>query len=269
MPAYASICCRALAQFEVWPPVTYHKQVMSCFVIGDIHGCLAELRYLIDQLPIEHGDRLVFLGDYIDRGPDSMGVVSYLLELPKQATVDAVFLKGNHEDMFLHYLGLSGNHGDVFLSNGGLATLASYGIAAPILGGLEIAKQLPLAHLDFYQSLETFYVVKPYICVHAGIQPLKKLEEQTAAEMYWIRAEFIRNPHKLPFTVLFGHTPQKEVLFDLPYKIGLDTGLVYGNKLSCLAIEEKALYQIKRGNKTIQKVSVQDNWNKKLKFHAP
>jgi serine/threonine protein phosphatase 1 len=112
-------------------------------------------------------------------------------------------------------------------------------------------------------------VVKPYLCVHAGIQPLKKLEEQTAAEMYWIRGEFIRNPHKLPFTILFGHTPQKEVLFDLPYKIGLDTGLVYGNKLSCLAIEEKALYQIKRGSKALQKVSVRDNWSKKPKLHDP
>jgi serine/threonine protein phosphatase 1 len=249
--------------------VTYDEQIMSCYVVGDIHGCLAELCHLTEQLPLEHGDRLVFLGDYIDRGPHSMGVVSYLLELPKQANVDAVFLKGNHEDMFLDYLGLSGNHGDAFLSNGGLATLASYGISTPAFGGLEVAEQLPPAHLDFYQNLETSYVVKPYLCVHAGIQPLKKLEEQTAAEMYWIRGEFIRNPHKLPFTILFGHTPQKEVLFDLPYKIGLDTGLVYGNKLSCLAIEEKALYQIKRGSKALQKVSVRDNWSKKPKLHDP
>lgn len=249
--------------------MTYDEQVMSCYVVGDIHGCLAEVRYLIEQLPLELGDRLVFLGDYIDRGPHSMGVVSYLLELPKQANVNAVFLKGNHEDMFLDYLGLAGNHGDVFLANGGLATLASYGISAPSFGGAEVAEQLPRAHLNFYQNLKTFCIVNAYLCVHAGIQPLKKLEEQTAAEMYWIRGEFIRNPHKLPFTVLFGHTPQKEALFDLPYKIGLDTGLVYGNKLSCLAIEEKVLYQIKRGNKSVQKTSVRDNWNKKSKLHAP
>lgn len=244
-------------------------QFMTTYVVGDIHGCLAELRDLLEQLPFGSGDRLVFLGDYIDRGPNSMGVVSYLLEFPKQADVKAVFLKGNHEDMFLDYLGLSGNHGDAFLSNGGLATLASYGISAPGFAGIEIAKQLPQAHLDFYQNLEIFYVVKTYLCVHAGIQPLKTLEEQSAAEMYWIRGEFIRNPHKLPFTVLFGHTPQKEALFDLPYKIGLDTGLVYGNKLSCLAIEEKVLYQIKRGRKSVQKISVHDNWSKKTKLHAP
>ena len=241
---------------------------MSCYVVGDIHGCLAEVRYLVEQLPLERGDRLVFLGDYIDRGPDSMGVVSYLLELREQGKIDAVFLKGNHEDMFLDYLGFPGNHGDVFLNNGGHATLASYGISASN-GAAEIAGQLPQAHLAFYQNLETFCVVKPYLCVHAGIQPLKRLEEQTAAEMFWIRGEFIRNPHKLPFTVLFGHTPQKEALFDLPYKIGLDTGLVYGNKLSCLAVEEKVLYQIKRGKKIVQQMSVRENWNIKSKLRTP
>lgn len=241
---------------------------MSCYVVGDIHGCLAEVRYLVEQLPLERGDRLVFLGDYIDRGPDSMGVVSYLLELREQDKIDAVFLKGNHEDMFLDYLGFPGNHGDVFLNNGGHATLASYGISASN-GAAEIAGQLPQAHLAFYQNLETFCVVKPYLCVHAGIQPLKRLEEQTAAEMFWIRGEFIRNPHKLPFTVLFGHTPQKEALFDLPYKIGLDTGLVYGNKLSCLAVEEKVLYQIKRGKKIVQQMSVRENWNIKSKLRTP
>ena len=241
---------------------------MSCYVVGDIHGCLAEVRYLVEQLPLERGDRMVFLGDYIDRGPDSMGVVSYLLELREQGKIDAVFLKGNHEDMFLDYLGFPGNHGDVFLNNGGHATLASYGISATN-GAAEIAGQLPQAHLAFYQNLETFCVVKPYLCVHAGIQPLKRLEEQTAAEMFWIRGEFIRNPHKLPFTVLFGHTPQKEALFDLPFKIGLDTGLVYGNKLSCLAVEEKVLYQIKRGKKIIQQMSVRENWDKKSTLRTP
>jgi serine/threonine protein phosphatase 1 len=240
---------------------------MSCYVIGDIHGCLAEVRYLVEQLPLRSNDRVVFLGDYIDRGPDSKAVVAYLLELRQRANFAVVFLKGNHEDMFLHYLGFPGNHGDVFLNNGGHATLASYGIAAVSFAG-KINEQLPQAHLDFYRSLETFCVVEPYLCVHAGIQPLKKLEEQTAAEMYWIRGEFIHNAHKLPLTVLFGHTPHKEVLFDLPYKIGLDTGLVYGNKLSCFATEEKVLYQIKRGNKTVQKIPVGDKWKEKPNFRA-
>jgi predicted MPP superfamily phosphohydrolase len=87
---------------------------MRSFVIGDIHGCLAELTFLINNLPLEQGDRIVFLGDYIDRGPDSKGVVSYLVDLKARAVYDLVFLKGNHEDMLMSYLGLGGQHGDVF-----------------------------------------------------------------------------------------------------------------------------------------------------------
>ena len=98
---------------------------MARYVIGDIHGCADETQRLIDTLPLARGDRLVFLGDYIDRGPDSRGVVSYLLSLQQHhEEIDFVFLKGNHEDMLLSYLGLSGRHGDMFLINGGKATLA-------------------------------------------------------------------------------------------------------------------------------------------------
>src|SRR6185312_4206006 len=87
-----------------------------------------ELRHLIEGLPLAAGDRLVFLGDYVDRGPDSSGVVSYLLELRANYPYEFVFLKGNHEDMFLSYLGLPGQYGDMFLINGGRFTLESYGL---------------------------------------------------------------------------------------------------------------------------------------------
>ena len=76
----------------------------------------------------------------------------------------------------------------------------------------------------------------------------------------WIRNPFIYQSHRLPYTVLFGHTPQNAVFFDLPYKIGLDTGLVYGNLLSCLDTEGKILYQIKRGKKLVKQVSLQKKW---------
>ncbi len=235
---------------------------MSCYVVGDIHGCLEELRCLIERLPLRDADRIVFLGDYIDRGPYSKGVVSFLLELHKASSVETVFLKGNHEDMLLSYLGLPGRHGEVFLHNGGQATLASYGIVAAGFPATGVAQRMPDEHLEFYLNLKTFCVVDSYLCVHAGIQPLRRLDEQNELDMFWIRSEFIRNPHKLPFTVLFGHTPQKEVLFDLPYKIGLDTGLVYGNKLSCLALDDKVIYQVKRGAKTVQQLSVDEKWSR-------
>ena len=97
--------------------------------------------------------------------------------------------------------------------------------------------------------------------VHAGINPSKSLAKQTDSDLLWIRDEFIHNPHRLPYTVLFGHTPRNSVLFDLPYKIGLDTGLVYGNKLSCLEIVERVLFQIGRGQKDVKCTSAADQWN--------
>lgn len=233
---------------------------MHSYVIGDIHGCLDELRCLIEALPLESGDRMVFLGDYIDRGPDSKGVVTYVLELQKRNDLELLCLKGNHEDMFMAYLGLRGEHGDMFLYNGGAATLNSYGINSKNASLDEIIDQIPRRHFEFFGNLKPYFVMEPFLCVHAGIHPLKPLEEQTETELLWIRNEFIYNSHGLPYTVLFGHTPQHSVLFDLPYKVGLDTGLVFGNRLSCLEVTEKILYQVTRGKKDLARTSVADKW---------
>jgi serine/threonine protein phosphatase 1 len=235
---------------------------MSSFVIGDIHGCLEELRHLVDALPVRPGDEMVFLGDYIDRGPDSSGVVSFLIELKASLSENKlVFLKGNHEDMLLSYLELSGQHGKMFLLNGGWATVQSYGLTADNPSPNRLHTAMPPAHLQFYQSLESYYLTEPYLCVHAGIHPLKSLEEQTDEELLWIRDPFLHSSHTLPYTILFGHTPQHAVLYHLPYKIGLDTGLVYGNMLTCFDTDEKILYQIGRGKKRVSKTSIQQKWN--------
>jgi len=235
---------------------------MSSFVIGDIHGCSEELRHLVDALPFRPGDEVVFLGDYIDRGPDSSGVVSFLIELKVSLSENKlVFLKGNHEDMLLSYLELSGHHGKMFLLNGGRATVQSYGVSADNPSPNRLQTAMPPAHLEFYQSLESYYLTEPYLCVHAGIHPLKSLQEQTDEELLWIRDPFLHRSHNLPYTILFGHTPQHAVLYHLPYKIGLDTGLVYGNMLTCLDTDEKILYQIGRGKKRVSKTSIQQKWN--------
>jgi serine/threonine protein phosphatase 1 len=236
---------------------------MRCFVIGDIHGCPKELRCLIENLPLAKGDRLIFLGDYVDRGPDSKGVVSYLLELKEKSAYDLIFLKGNHEDMFLSYLGLPGEHGDVFLLNGGKFTLESYGLSSESTPE-EVLAQIPPSHLDFYKNLKNYHIESPFLCVHAGIDPSKTLEDQTETDMFWIRNPFIYRSHMLPYIVLFGHTPQNEVLYDLPYKIGLDTGLVYGNKLTCLETQQRMLYQISRGKKSVRKIPIHKNWDNLL-----
>jgi serine/threonine protein phosphatase 1 len=232
---------------------------MRTYVIGDIHGCLNELVRLLDFLPLEPCDNLVFLGDYIDRGPDSKAVVSHLIHRRDAGGAEMIFLKGNHEDMFLSYMGFPGKHGDMFLYNGGAATLASYG-AAPNHASPDILLLMPPAHLRFFSELRTYHTTGDFLSVHAGINPGKPLEQQEEEEMLWIRDDFILNRHDLPYTVLFGHTPQEEVLFHLPYKIGLDTGLVYGNRLSCLELEEKVLFQIGRGKKKPTRQFVKKQW---------
>lgn len=242
---------------------------MSSYIVGDIHGCVRELSCLIESLPLKKRDRLVFLGDYIDRGPDSRGVVSYLLDLQQDSSYELIFLKGNHEDMLLSYLGLAGQHGEMFFYNGGQATLASYGLSSQDLSNQAVLAAIPRSHLEFYQRLKSYWAADPYLCVHAGIHPQKSLPEQTDAELLWIRNKFIYNAHDLPYTVMFGHTPQADVFYDLPYKIGLDTGLVYGNKLSCLETEEKILYQIGLGKKTVTPTSVRGKWESPTRSIMP
>lgn len=250
---------------------------MKCYVIGDIHGCLDELAWLREALPLEASDRVIFLGDYVDRGPDSKAVVSYLIEWQSKGEQELIFLKGNHEDMFLSYLGFPGKYGDMFLFNGGGATLASYGASWGNSPTEEILSLIPRSHLDFLKGLKTYYLMepacatadRPFLCVHAGIRPLKPLRKQSEEDLLWIRDEFILNRHDLPYTVLFGHTPQGEVLFHLPYKIGLDTGLVYGNALSCLEVREKILFQIRRGKREVTRKMVRDRWEQMARFLAP
>jgi len=235
---------------------------MSRYVIGDIHGCSDELIRLLESLTLTRGDALVFLGDYIDRGPDSSGTVSYLLQFKKNhPEIAFIFLKGNHEDMLLSFLGLGGEHGDMFLINGGRSTLQSYGLAAEQPSDREALSVIPAEHLAFYQKLASYHVMDSFLCVHAGIHPQKTLAEQTEDELLWIRNTFIYRSHSLPYTVLFGHTPQPTVFYDLPYKVGLDTGLVYGNMLTCLEVDEKVLYQIGRGRRAVNRTSAQRKWN--------
>src|SRR5208337_4858954 len=101
-------------------------------------------------------------------------------------------------------------------------------------------------HLRFFERLATSYLRPPYLFVHAGVVPTRHLDEQQTEDLLWIRQEFIFNPHVLGETVVFGHTPMRGVLLDLPYKIGIDTGLVYGGKLSCVEFVEGVLYQVER-----------------------
>jgi serine/threonine protein phosphatase 1 len=221
------------------------------FAIGDIHGCVDELAAMLRAIAPMRGDTVVFVGEYVDRGPAARDVIELLLE-SRRSEAEYVFLKGNHEDMMLAYLGLPGHYGESFLFNGGSPTLESYRVPE----GAPALDLLPPQHLDFLKNLATSYLHPPYLFVHAGIAPLRQLEEQSTEDMLWIRQEFIFNPHRLDATVVFGHTPMRAVMVDLPYKLGIDTGLVYGGKLSCIEFNEGVLYQISRGSRQVKTQSV-------------
>lgn len=223
------------------------------FVVGDIHGCVDELKQLLDAIQVDPSDTVCFLGDYVDRGPNSKAVIDCLLKLQATAA-QCIFLKGNHEAMFLGYVGYPGMYGEAFLWNGGAATLASYGIEG--LKGRAAAERLPPAHREFFLGLRSTVCLGEFLCVHAGVRPTVPLDAQNEEDLLWIREDFIEAEHAFPYTVLYGHTPFRDVRLHLPFKVGLDTGVVYGNRLSCLELEEKALVQIERGTRQVLRRSL-------------
>jgi serine/threonine protein phosphatase 1 len=204
----------------------------NLYAIGDIHGSLEALERLMDQInPDLQRDRLLFVGDYIDRGPQSKGVVDYILRLQRQFPAGQIIcLKGNHEAMFLDFL--QGREKALFLLNGGKATLEDYWgedwMDAETL-------TLPPDHRQFYRDLQLYYETADYIFVHGGLKPGVALADQQEEDLLWIRGEFIASQEDFGRRVIFGHTPFKEPLL-MPNKIGIDTGAVYGNFLTALKL---------------------------------
>lgn len=230
------------------------------FAIGDIHGCADELhsllRALVDKEAVSSSDQVIFLGDYIDRGPASKDVVSQLLAF-RARYPKTVFLKGNHEDMFLDFLGFGGRLAQSCLVNGGEETFHSYGIN-PLQPVSDIVAQMPSDHVDFFRNLELGVSLAEFLFVHAGVNPFNPLEKQLVRDLMWIRREFTTFEHNLGKTVVFGHTPFEDVLIHLPFKIGIDTGLVYGNKLSAVELVHGSLYQVDRGDSVVRQSSLRD-----------
>jgi serine/threonine protein phosphatase 1 len=208
------------------------------YAIGDIHGHLDSLERLMEKIkPDLEKDQLVFMGDYIDRGPHSKGVVDYVLRLRNTAPPqNVVCLKGNHEAMFLNFL--QGEDMELFLFNGGLSTIKDYwGRHWKDLEKLV----LPPDHDKFFRELKLYYETPDYIFVHGGLKPGVPLKEQDEEDLLWIRGEFITAMDDFGRKVIFGHTPFRQPLV-LPNKIGIDTGAVYGNFLTCLKLPQEQFF---------------------------
>jgi serine/threonine protein phosphatase 1 len=209
------------------------------FAIGDIHGCLDKLRKLLGLIDVDwENDTVVFMGDYIDRGPDSKRVVDYVLELRKKHE-QVVCLKGNHEWMFLNYLDHREEH--IYLTNGGRDTLQSYGISPY---EQDRKAKLPPKHLQFFETLLPCYETENYVFAHAGVRPGIPMGLQDPYDLIWIRHEFFLSDHGLKKTVVFGHTPFKGEPFVGEKMIGIDTGAVYGGMLTCLELPAMKFHQV-------------------------
>lgn len=207
-------------------------------VVGDIHGCASALAALLPLIE-ERAESFVFLGDYIDRGPDSKGVIDLLLDFRRRQP-RTVFLMGNHELMLLDFL--VGQDSSFFLNAGGEATLASYGLT-PDAGPDVLRTRLPPEHLAFLNGLSMLWENEHCICVHAGLEPGVHLSRQTAGCCLWVRDEFIRSRHGFDKTVVFGHTPFVKPLVRRD-KIGIDTGAVYGGRLTALLLPQREFISV-------------------------
>lgn len=227
--------------------------------IGDVHGCVRELSRLLDALALTDADRVVFLGDYIDRGDAAAQTVDLLLEL-RRALPATIFLRGNHEEMLLGFLGFGGSRGDVFVRAGGAATLRSYGVEPEGPRPDEVLRtRMSDDHAGFFrEGLVLTHCEGPWAFVHAGVRPGVALCDQVADDLLWIREEFLSRAHGLDHTVLYGHTPQRDVQFSPARRIGLDTGCIYGGRLSALDLTGGRLHQVRRGTAEVTVRDVAD-----------
>lgn len=204
------------------------------FAVGDIHGCRGKLRNLIALIEHEAAGeavKLVFLGDYIDRGADSHGVIEDLMALPARLRGEVVFLTGNHEALAL---AAAENSADAaaWLSNGGDATLRSYGVAA--------AAQLPAAHIAWLRALTLMHDDGRRLFVHAGVDPIRPLDRQDPYDLIWIREPFLSATRDYGRLVVHGHTPVRTGQPDLRAdRLNIDTGAVYGGPLTAAVFSDE------------------------------
>jgi len=237
----------------------------NTYAIGDIHGCYEELIALVNKLIEKEGlnpekDEIVFMGDYIDRGPDSKKVVEVLIEWHKKYP-HWTFLYGNHEDIFRDFLtGGKVYGGQNWFSNGGKSTWESYGghFGKEVDGKFEAPKNpdFPKEHLDFLlENTVYLYETEKYVFVHGGLVPEAPIKESLKYPntMIWARYGFIESDWDWGKKIIFGHTPdfkgkygKKMEPIVMKNKIGIDTACCppASNKLTAIKLpEEKLIFQ--------------------------
>jgi len=220
----------------------------AIYAIGDVHGCLdllrsAEEKIRRDVRRTKVAGLIITLGDYVDRGPDSRGVLDHLSSEPGE-DVRRIALCGNHDDLFMRFLDAPHAYAD-WLEMGGRETLSSYGLAGAYISTVgkngsdqlktQLASAVPDHHRRLLAAMPVSLRIGSYLFVHAGIRPGVPLEAQSDRDMMWIREPFLTHGPQLPFTLIHGHTPGRNPSYG-PGRIGIDTGAYTSGKLAILKL---------------------------------
>jgi serine/threonine protein phosphatase 1 len=227
--------------------------------IGDLHGYYDPLKKLLELIDPGQEDLLVFIGDYIDRGPQSYEVVQALIDL-QSSYENIVLLKGNHEDMMLGTLGYPAGVSDLntWLYNGGGLTLKSYGMGPDGFEGIggvccdenagrDLLSYIPDDHLDFLLSLSLMYETDRFFFCHAGVDSRTSIRQgkNNRVDLLWMRDHIFADELFWEKTVVCGHTPLPDVLLR-ERLICVDTGLYCYGKLSAVDVLSRKIFSVKR-----------------------
>ncbi|MCK5570479.1 MAG: serine/threonine protein phosphatase, partial [Spirochaetes bacterium] len=214
------------------------KNYNRIIVVGDLHGYCVPLIKLLDSIYLTEEDLMIFIGDYIDRGPESKSVIDKLIQL-KSSYSNIIFLKGNHEDMMLGSMGhpASVNDLNTWLYNGGGPTLKSYGMGIDKMKELGstrrseeaqklVVSHVPESHIDFFLDLKLYIETENFFFCHGGINPAGSIEQgrRNALDLLWMRDHIYAENLAWEKTVVCGHTPLHDVLIREKL-ICIDTGL--------------------------------------------
>ncbi|QYA03906.1 serine/threonine protein phosphatase [Rhizobium sp. B21/90] len=229
--------------------VLFASDFVAVYAIGDVHGSVELLRHAYEKIIEDRSEvtgrkLVVFLGDYVDKGPDSKAVLEFLCE-PVREGMHHVCLCGNHDAEFFRFLqDPKSNLG--WLDFGGVDTLRSYGVDAKHIlkngGGPDVlhrtvCQAIPDQHIDFLSSLPTMLKVGDMVFVHAGVRPGIPLVEQTDHDLLWIREPFLTEGPKLPLFVFHGHTVTAKPDFG-KRRVGIDTGAFATGRLTVLKLSQ-------------------------------
>ena len=227
---------------------------MNFFAIGDIHGCLSQLTSLHKNILNydkfnPRNDLLIYLGDYIDRGKYSKEVIDQILKL-RSNNIKTINLMGNHDEFMIDFILNKKNNIKNWVNFGADQTFRSYGVEVVeyIKDGFDdevvdklrntLLNKMDNTHLDFFKNLEISYSSENYLFVHAGIDPDKKLSEQSEKDYLWSRSEkFFSKDFKSEKIIVHGHTPEENIINDA-FRINIDSGCYFSGKLSCACLSD-------------------------------